>query len=120
VHNLDISKLDVHACEEHWLSFDVNTQAHCVFWLGPGNVTVEHTIYFGTLAQFEREETMPVIPMLVMLPGEQSDTLHTPKSQCPRLGWAQGYSNERDCPGLRFHVIPPHHLGTCLHPFPLP
>ena len=58
-----------------WLGFDVDARAHHVFWPGPGNVTVERNVYFGTTAQFEGEETM--IPTLQ---SEQSDTPHTPST----------------------------------------
>src|SRR5712691_7622239 len=69
VHDPDVSKLDVHAREALWLGFDVDARAHRVFWPGPGNVTVERNVYFGTSAQFET--------MTLTLPGKQSDVPHT-------------------------------------------
>ena len=73
VHDPDRSKLDVRAREARWLGFDIDARAHRVFWPGPGNVTVERTIYFGTSALSEGEETH--IPTLR---GEQSDAPSTP------------------------------------------
>jgi len=75
VHDLDVLKLDVRAREVRWLSFDVDVRVHCVFWPGPGNVTVERNVYFGTSAQFKGEETM-----ILTLLGKQSDALHTPST----------------------------------------
>ncbi len=61
VHNANGSKLDVHACEAHWLGFNVNTRAHRVFWPGLGNMTVKQNVYFGTPAPLEGEgRTMQV------------------------------------------------------------
>ena len=73
VHDPNCSKLDVHARKVRWLGFDVDARAHHVFWLGPGNVTVERNVYFGTSALSEGEETH--IPALR---GEQSDAPTTP------------------------------------------
>ena len=76
VHDADGSKLDVRAREGRWLGFDVDARAHRIFWPGPGNVTVERNVYFGTSAQLEGEETG--IPTLS---GEQPaapSTLSTP------------------------------------------
>src|SRR5260221_3532697 len=72
VHDLDVSKLDVHAREALWLGFDVDMRAHRVFWPGPGDVTVERNVYFGTSTQFET--------MIPTLPGKQSDVPHTPST----------------------------------------
>jgi len=41
VHDANGSKLNVCTHEGRWLGFDVDAQAHRVFWPGPGNVTVE-------------------------------------------------------------------------------
>ena len=67
VHDPDCSKLDVRVREAHWLGFDVDVRAHCVFWPGPGNV------YFGTSALSEGEETH-----IATLRGKQSDAPTTP------------------------------------------
>ncbi len=61
VHSPDGSKLDVCAQEARWLGFDVDVKAHRVFWPGPGNVTVEHNVFFGASAQLKGEEqNLPV------------------------------------------------------------
>jgi len=69
-------KLDVRACEARWLGFDVDAKAHRVFWPGPGTVTVERNVYFGTSVQFEREETI-----ILTLRGEQPVDPNAPTSQ---------------------------------------
>ena len=49
------------AREARWLGLDVDAKAHHVYWPGPGNVTVERNVYFGTSAQLEgEEEYLPV------------------------------------------------------------
>jgi transposase InsO family protein len=61
VHSTDGSKLHARAREARWLGLDVDTKAHRVYWPGPGNVTVERNVYFGTSAQPEgEEEDLPV------------------------------------------------------------
>ena len=56
MHSTDQSKLHPHACEARWLGLDTNMRAHRVYWPGPGNVTVERNIYFGTTASLEGED----------------------------------------------------------------
>ena len=56
MHDPSSSKLSVQACEAHWLGVDTDSKVHHVFYSGPENVNVECNIYFGTLAQLEREE----------------------------------------------------------------
>ena len=41
VHNPKGSKLNVRACQAHWLRLDVDAKAHRVYWPTTGNVTVE-------------------------------------------------------------------------------
>lgn len=78
VHNTNGSKLDVHAHEGHWLGFDVNVWAHHVFWPGPGNVTVEWNIYFGTSALPEGQGgEIPAIQ------SEQPAAQSTPSTPAP-------------------------------------
>jgi len=73
VHDPDCSKLDVHTRKAYWLGFDVDARVHRIFWPGPGNVTVECNVYFGTSALSEGEETH-----ILALRGKQSDALTTP------------------------------------------
>src|SRR5713226_9800749 len=75
VHNANGLKLDVRAREACWLGFDVDTRAHRVFWPGPGNVTVERNVYFGTPALLEGEgRTMQVAG------SEQADAPPSPST----------------------------------------
>ena len=60
VHNAASSKLDVHVCEAHWLSLDVNAKAHCIFWPGLGNVMVERNVYFGSTVLLKGEQTLSI------------------------------------------------------------
>jgi transposase InsO family protein len=61
MHSTDVSKLHPRAREARWLGLDVDTKAHRVYWPGPGNVTVERNVYFGTSVQLEGEgENLPV------------------------------------------------------------
>ena len=71
VHNAAGSKLDVHACEAHWLGLDVDARAHRVFWPGMGNVTVEHNVYFGATVLLEGEHNN-----LSIAGSEQATTPH--------------------------------------------
>jgi hypothetical protein len=67
--------LDVCACEVHWLGSDVDTRAHQVFWPGPGNMTIEQNVYFGTPAPLEGEgRTMQVAG------SEQADAPPSPST----------------------------------------
>lgn len=56
VHSTDGSRLHAHMCEARWLRLNVDARAHCVYWSGSGNITVEWNIYFETSAQLEGEE----------------------------------------------------------------
>jgi len=77
VHDPDRSKLDVRAREARWLGFDVDAKIHRVLWSGPGTVSVERNVYFGTSAQFEGEET--VIPLRTEQPVDpEHPQLHHP------------------------------------------
>ena len=72
-HKANSSKLDAHTREVRWLGFDIDAHAHHVYWPGPGNVTIEHNVYFGMSAQLEGEEsTIPTIR------SKQSATPSTP------------------------------------------
>jgi len=68
------------AREARWLGFDVDAKAHRVFSPGPGTVSVERNVNFGTSAQFEGEGT--IIPISR---GEQPDDSNTPTTTPPEL-----------------------------------
>jgi hypothetical protein len=57
VHNDNGSKLDVHAREGQWLGFNVNTQAHRVFWPNSGTISIERNVYFALAGPLEGEES---------------------------------------------------------------
>jgi len=62
VHDDSGSKLDVHARKGRWLGFDVDAQAHRVFWPKAGTVSVERNVYFTSAAPLEGEQLhIPVI-----------------------------------------------------------
>jgi Reverse transcriptase (RNA-dependent DNA polymerase) len=58
VHNADGSKLNVCVCKVRWLSFDVDTRAHQVYWLDSCTISVECNVYFGSAAQLKGEQIM--------------------------------------------------------------
>jgi hypothetical protein len=58
VHDPTGLKLDTCACKGRWLGFDVELQAHCVYWPDRRNVSVERSVYFGSSAQLEGEELL--------------------------------------------------------------
>jgi transposase InsO family protein len=61
VHNADGSKLDVHMHKARWLSFDIDTRAHRVYWPDSRTVSIECNVYFRSAAQLEGEQiTIPV------------------------------------------------------------
>ena len=72
MHSTGGSKFHARAREARWLGLDVDAKAHRVYWPGPGNVTVERNIYFGTSAQLEGEEED--------LPAEGSEQTAAPPS----------------------------------------
>jgi hypothetical protein len=55
VHDATSAKLDVRARQARWIGLDVDAPAHCVYWPGSRNVSVERNIYFGASAQLEGE-----------------------------------------------------------------
>jgi hypothetical protein len=94
VHSTGGSKLHARAHEARWLGLDVDAKAHRVYWPGPGNVTVERNVYFGTSAQLEGEEedlpaegseqtAVPPSPSIPPLPDTSSTpaTIPTPVDQ---------------------------------------
>ncbi len=70
MHNATGSKLDVWACQGHWIRLDVNTWAYHVYWPGNGNVSVEQNIYLGSSAQLKGEK--------IHLPSASSELTATP------------------------------------------
>jgi hypothetical protein len=63
VHDPTGLKLDACACKRRWLGFDVELQAHHVYWPNCCNVSVERSVYFGLSAQLEGEELL--IPVTI-------------------------------------------------------
>ena len=61
VHNAASSKLDVRARKARWLGLDVDARAHCIFWPGLGNVTVESNVYFGSTVLLEGEQKLSIV-----------------------------------------------------------
>src|SRR6266403_3149283 len=90
VHYANGSKLGVCACKACWLGLNIDAKAHHVYWPGPGNVTVERNVYFGTSAPLKGEdESEPTtsneqadIPHILSLP-EEPDTPSTIKVSTP-------------------------------------
>jgi hypothetical protein len=61
VHDDSGTKLDARTREGHWLSFDVNAQAHRIYWPSMGTMSVERNVYFTTASLLEGEESrLPV------------------------------------------------------------
>ena len=56
VHDDTRSKLDAHAREGQWLSFDVDAQAHRVYWFQSTTVSVEWNVYFASASPLEGEK----------------------------------------------------------------
>lgn len=89
VHSTDGSKLHPRAREARWLGLDTDAKAHRVYWPGPGNVTVERNVYFGTSAQLEGEKmylpvagseqaVAPPIPSTISPPDMPDTTTSAP------------------------------------------
>jgi hypothetical protein len=57
VHDDNRSKLDVHAREGWWLSFDIDAWAHKVFWPNSGAISVERNVYFASAGPLEGEKS---------------------------------------------------------------
>jgi len=78
VHDDSGSKLDAHACKGCWLSFDVNSQAHRVYWPKPSTVTIECNVYFASAALFKGEQwNIPIVS------SEQTAAPDTPSTSNP-------------------------------------
>ncbi len=58
VHDANGTKLDAHMCKGHWLGFDTESHAHCVYFSATHNVTTECNVYFSMAAQLKGEEIM--------------------------------------------------------------
>jgi hypothetical protein len=50
VHDPTGSKLDPHAHKGHWISFDIESCGHQIYWPENKSVSVECSIYFTTAA----------------------------------------------------------------------
>ena len=59
VHDTSSGKLGVHAKEGCWVSYDLNSDGHRVYWKDRGTVTVEHNIIFS-------KEDLPRIEDLIV------------------------------------------------------
>jgi hypothetical protein len=57
VHDNTGSKLDAHVCEGRWLSFDVDSWAHRIYWPQSTTVNVKHNVYFMSAGPLEGEES---------------------------------------------------------------
>jgi len=80
VHDDSGSKLDAHAHEGRWLSFDVDSRAHRVYWPKPSTVTIERNVYFASAAPFEGEQlNIPIVS------SEQTAAPDTPSTSNPLL-----------------------------------
>ena len=63
------SKLDDRACKGHWVSFDVESTAHCIYLLDQHIVVVECNVTFQkvdklTSIQLESESNQPTLPTI--------------------------------------------------------
>jgi len=80
VHNNSGSKLDARACEGRWLGFDIDSQAHRVYWPKPGTVTIERNVYFASAAPFKGEQlNIPIVS------SKQTAAPDTPSTSNPLL-----------------------------------
>jgi hypothetical protein len=75
VHDDNGSKLDIHAREGWWLGFDIDAQAHRVFWPNSGTISVERNMYFASAGPLEGEES----PFQI-ISSEQTAALDTPST----------------------------------------
>ena len=78
VHDDTRSKLDVHAHEGCWISFDLDSWAHRVYWPKSDSVSVERNIYFAMAVQLEGEELQ--VPTVSSEPTATPDTSTSSKS----------------------------------------
>ena len=79
VHDPKGSELDAHMHECHWLGFNVESQAHRVYWPDSRKVSVERNVYFGASPQLEGEELhIPGTHEQSAAPPEELTTPSTP------------------------------------------
>jgi len=83
VHDDTGSKLDTHAHKGQWLGFDVNSQAHRVYWPQSTTISVKQNVYFTSAGLLEGEElrTDPIGSKQTAMPDTPSTlTLPLPPS----------------------------------------
>lgn len=73
VHNDSGSKLDVCAYEGWLLGFDVDSQAHRIYWPDSTTVSVKWNVYFASAVQLEGEELQ-----ILVMNSKQTATPDTP------------------------------------------
>ena len=66
VHNTSGTKLDMHARDGHWVSFDPESNGHRIYFPDHSIIGMERSIAFE-----QREREVPVIPLMASVQGEQ-------------------------------------------------
>ena len=66
VHDTSGSKLDMRARDGHWVSFDPESDGHCIYFPDRGIIGVERSVVFE-----QREREVPVMPLTASVQGEQ-------------------------------------------------
>jgi len=78
VHNNTGSKLSVCTCEGQWISFDLDSWAHRIYWPKSDSVSVKWNMYFALAAQLKGEEFR--VPTVSSEPTAAPDTPTSSKS----------------------------------------
>ena len=72
VHNMTGSKLDMHARDSHWVSFDPESDGHRIYFADRGNVGIEQSVIFAC-----RDEMVTLMSVNAQPVGERE---HSPNS----------------------------------------